>query len=110
MRAINEVYSDKILEVDNFYSCGRVRVRKSNTEQFYAIHLLYAPPVNRGNVCLLEDFPRVNGIEIKLNVNEKIKSIVDPVKNESVSFTQNGNIVSLTVDNLQLHKLLIINY
>ena len=110
MRAINEVYSEKILEVDNFYSCGRVRVRKSNTEPFYAIHLLYAPPVNRGNVCLLEDFPRVNGIEIKLNVNEKIKSIVDPVKNESVSFTQNGNIVSLTVDNLQLHKLLIINY
>lgn len=110
MRAINEVYSDKILEVDNFYSCGRVRVRKSNNEPFYAIHLLYAPPVNRGNVCLLEDFPRVNGIEIKLKVKEKIKSIVDPVANESVAFAQNGEVVSLTVDNLQLHKLLIINY
>jgi hypothetical protein len=59
---------------------------------------------------LLEDFPRVNGIEIKLKVKEKIKSIVDPVANESVAFAQNGEVVSLTVDNLQLHKLLIINY
>ena len=110
MRAINDVYSDKMLNVDNFYSCGRVRVRKSNNDNFYAMHLLYAPPVNRGNVCLLEDFPRVSGIEISLKVENKITEIYDATLDKTVEFTQNGDTISFTVDNLELHKLLVIKF
>ncbi len=109
MKAIDKLY-ERSLVVKNFYSCGRVRVRKSNSEPFYALHLLYAPPVNRGNVCLLEDFPRVNGIEIQIDITENVKSVVDPVTKENISFKQNGNKLSFTVDNLELHKLLVINY
>lgn len=109
IRAIENVY-DKILKVENFYSCGRVRMRKSSKEPFYALHLLYAPPVNRGNVCLLEDFPRVSGINIEVKIDETVKSIVNPVTNEQITFTREGKILKFTVDNLELHKLLIINY
>ncbi|MBQ8546775.1 MAG: beta-galactosidase trimerization domain-containing protein [Clostridia bacterium] len=109
MRAIENIY-DKMLKVDNFYSCGRVRIRKSNDKPFYALHLLYAPPVNRGNVCLLEDFPKVNGIEIEVKIPEAIKSIINPVTNEAISFKQENGVLKFTVDNLELHKLLIINY
>ncbi|MBQ4108567.1 MAG: beta-galactosidase trimerization domain-containing protein, partial [Clostridia bacterium] len=110
MRAIDLAYPDRMLKVDNFYSCGRVRVRKSDNDSFYAMHLLYAPPVNRGNVCLLEDFPRVSGIEVSLRVENKITEIYDATLDKTVDFTQNGNILSFTVDNLELHKLLVIKY
>lgn len=110
MRAIDLAYPDRMLKVDNFYSCGRVRVRKSDNDSFYAMHLLYAPPVNRGNVCLLEDFPRVSGIEVSLRVENKITEIYDATLDKTVEFTQNGNILSFTVDNLELHKLLVIKY
>lgn len=109
IRAIENIY-DKILKVDNFYSCGRIRMRKSLDKSFYALHLLYAPPVNRGNVCLLEDFPRVSGIEIAVKISEAIKNIVNPVTGEEISFTQENGVVKFIVDNLELHKLLIINY
>ena len=110
MRAIDLAYPDRMLKVDNFYSCGRVRVRKSDNDSFYAMHLLYAPPVNRGNVCLLEDFPRVSGIEVSLRVENKITEIYDATLDKAVEFTQNGDILSFTVDNLELHKLLVIKY
>lgn len=109
IRAIESVY-DKALRVNNFYSCGRVRLRKSNSEPFYALHLLYAPPVNRGNVCLLEDFPKVSGIEIAVKIPEKVKSITAPVTGESIAFTQENGILKFIVDSLELHKLIVINY
>ena len=74
------------------------------------MHLLYAPPVNRGNVCLLEDFPRVSGIEISLKVENKITEIYDATLDKTVEFTQNGDTISFTVDNLELHKLLVIKF
>lgn len=109
IKAIESFY-DKALKVDNFYSCGRVRLRKSTDKQFYALHLLYAPPVNRGNVCLLEDFPKVSGIEISIKIPENVKSVTVPVTGESISFKQENGILSFTVDNLELHKLVVINY
>ena len=109
MRAIESHY-DRMLVVNNFYSCGRIRVRKSDKDNFYAVHLLYAPPVNRGNVCLLEDFPRVDGIEIELKVSENVKNVFVADTNENIEFTQIGDILYLKVNNLVLHKLLIINY
>ena len=109
MQSIEKIY-DKMLKVDNFYSCGRVRMRKSSDKPFYALHLLYAPPVNRGNVCLLEDFPKVSGIEIEVKIAEAIKSIVNPVTGENISFKQENGVLKFTVDDLELHKLLIINY
>lgn len=108
-RAIESIY-DKSIKVENFYSCGRVRLRKNSTKKFYALHLLYAPPVNRGNVCLLEDFPEVNNIKITMKVEEKINSIISVPDNSEIKFTQNDNVISFTVDSLKLHKLIAIKY
>ena len=85
-------------------------MRKSSSESFYALHLLYAPPVNRGTVCLLEDFPRIDGIKVSVNIPEKVKSVVAQPTNETISFVQNGEKLSFEVNNLQTHKLIVINY
>lgn len=109
MQAIEKVYN-KSLKIENFYSCGRVRLRKNEENRFYALHLLYAPPVNRGNVCLLEDFPEVNGIKITLTINEKIKSVKVAPDDVELEFVQEGNSVSVIVDKLRLHKLIVFVY
>lgn len=108
-KGIETVY-DKAIKVENFYSCGRVRMRKSINDSFYALHLLYAPPINRGNVCVLEDFPKVDGIKVTLKVENTIKSVVSIPDNESISFTQNGNEVSFVVNNLKTHKLIALKF
>lgn len=109
IKAIESFY-DKQLKVENFYSCGRVRLRKSEKDNFYALHILYAPPVNRGNVCLLEDFPLVNNIKITVKIQEKIKSIKSIPDGEKIDFVQNDKDVVFNVDNLRLHKLIAIEY
>ena len=105
-----EGFYNKCIRVKNFLSCGRLRIRKSIDKSFLALHLLYAPPINRGNVCLLEDFPRVDGIEIEIDVNEKIKSIKSQPDNVEIPFVQEGKTVKLTVDGLQLHKLIVLEF
>ena len=74
MASIERVYK-KPLTFSYYPSSGRVRLRKSLDERFYALHLLYAPPVNRGNVCLLEDFPPLFNTEVTVAVPEKVKLV-----------------------------------
>ena len=107
-KGFDAVYN-KGLKVEGLASCGRVRMRKANDGSFYALHLLYAPPINRGNVCLLEDFPRIDGIKVSVNIPNKVKSVVVQPCNEAIEFTQNGEALSFTVNNLQNHKLIVIN-
>ena len=109
MKGFNAIYN-KSLKVEGLPSCGRVRMRKSEKEGFYALHLLYAPPVNRGNVCLLEDFPRLDGIKVTFNAQETVKEIVSQPDGEKIPFeVVDGNIV-FTVNNLSLHKLIVVKY
>ena len=103
------IYQRK-LSIEGFPSCGRARFRKSNNERFFAMHLLYAPPVNRGNVCLLADFPELNNLKIKVNVNEKIKAIKTIPDNKKIKFVQKGSEISLTLDSMSLHKLIIFEF
>ena len=109
INAIEGIY-DKCLKIDNFLSCGRVRIRKSKNKSFYALHLMYAPPVNRGNVCLLEDFPIVNNIEVVVKINETVKQVISQPDGELIEFTQEQGLLKFKIDSLRLHKLIVIEY
>ena len=85
-------------------------MRRSKDADFYALHLLYAPPVNRGNVCLLEDFPVLNGINVELKLAEKAKRVVSKPDGAEIPFTQSNGVIKFTVDNLHIHKLVVIEY
>ena len=109
MKGIETVY-DKCLKVENIMSCGRVRVRKSNEDNFYALHLLYAAPVNRGNVCLLEDFPVLNNINVEINIDEPVKRVISQPHGEEIPFKWQNGKLSFTVNGLHIHKLIVIEY
>ncbi|MBE6624275.1 MAG: hypothetical protein E7622_01385 [Ruminococcaceae bacterium] len=106
-KAFDSIY-EKGIKTENLPSCGRVRFRKSEKEDFFALHILYAPPVNRGNVCLLEDFPVLHDVKITVKVDKKITSVVSQPDGESIEFVQNGNEVSFELSPFSLHKLVIL--
>ena len=101
---------DRKLSIDGFPSCGRVRFRKGEKENFFAMHLLYAPPVNRGNVCLLADFPELTKLKITVDVNEKIKAIKTAPEGKKIKFSQKGSKISFVLDKMSLHKLIIFEF
>lgn len=109
MKGIDLAY-DRSIKVENLPSCGRVRFRKSENENFFALHLLYSPPVNRGNVCMLTDFPMLHDVKITLKVNEKIKETVAVPGNEKLDFVQHGEEISFKLKPFALHQLIILKW
>ena len=105
--AIESVY-DKAIVTKELPSCARVRLRENKDEGFLALHVLYAPPVNRGNVCLLPDFPKLHEVSITLKVDRKITSAVSAPDGQEIPFTQNGDSVTLDLPPFKLHELIIL--
>ena len=108
IESVIESAYDKQIVVKELPSTGKVRVRESKDKSFIALHVLYAPPVNRGNVCLLPDFPRLHDVRVELKVDRAITSVVLEPSGEEVTFEQKNGSVSLTIPPFRLHQLIII--
>jgi hypothetical protein len=107
VRAIKKVYSPMVV-TSELPSSGRIRVRESKAGDFLALHVLYAPPINRGNVCLLPDFPKLHDVCITLKVDRQITSATLEPDGEGVRFSQSGNILTIYLPPFRLHALLIL--
>lgn len=108
-RAIRLVYEEKIVTRE-LPSSGRVRLREEKNGDFLALHILYAPPINRGNVCLLPDFPRLCDVEISVKTNRKITSATIEPDGTDVPFIQKGECVTLKIPPFKLHTLIVLRY
>ena len=102
--AIKSVYSGGII-TSELPSTGRVRLREG--DDFLALHVLYAPPVNRGNVCLLPDFPKLHGVRVQIRTDRKISSVTAEPSGEPVKFEQLGDMITLELPPFSLHGLFI---
>ena len=107
INAIESVYAKSIV-TNELPSCARIRLRESNDKRFIALHVLYAPPLNRGYVCLLPDFPKLHDVTITLKVGKKINSVISEPDGEKIPFEQNGDTVTLYMPPFSLHKLVIL--
>ena len=106
--SVIESFYDKPIVTSELPSTGRIRLREHTGGDFLALHVLYAPPVNRGNVCLLPDFPRLHGVEISLKTDKKITSVKAEPDGADISFVQSGDTVSFELPPFKLHQLVIL--
>lgn len=107
INAIDKVY-DRAIVTEELPSTGRVRLREEKTGEFLALHLLYAPPVNRGNVCLLPDFPTLHDVKATIKCDREITSAVSMPEGERIPFTKGDGNITLELPPFKLHKLIIL--
>ena len=107
IKGIREVY-DPAIKTEELPSCARVRLRRRLADGALLLHVLYAPPVNRGNVCLLPDFPKLHDVKITLRVDGAIKSVKLQPSGEEIAFTQEGDTVTLALPPFRLHTLVVL--
>lgn len=105
MKAIDRVYERGIV-THELPSAARIRLREG--EGFLALHVLYSPPINRGNVCLLSDFPKLHDVVIDIKTEKKITQATYEPTGELTPFTQNGDTVTLNMPPFSLHQLVIL--
>lgn len=108
-RAISNFY-DKMIITEELPSCGRVRLRENKENRFLALHVLYAPPVNRGNVCLLPDFPKLHDVKISIKTDKVIKSATLRPDGTQIPFRQENGRVVLSLPPFSLHTLITLEY
>lgn len=102
IKALKTVYQPKV-EIDGLMSVGRARLVKRGKSLF--LHLLYASPIHRGNVILLEDFPTLHEIKVHIK-NVQAKEIRIRPSGEELAFENKKDGVRFTLPKLRCHALL----
>ena len=95
----------------NMPSGGVVTLMKQPQFNRYINHLLYASPVKRGSgIEVIEDLIPLYNISAELIISEKINKIYDAKTKQEIKFNQDGSKLKFTVDKLECHKAIILEY
>ena len=105
--AIESIYDKQIL-TENLPSAGRVRLRESSDGSFLALHILYAPPINRGNACMLTDFPTLHGVGVRIKTDRSVDTVTLEPNGVSIPFSCDNGSLSFTLPPFSLHSLIVI--
>ena len=108
-RAISD-FHERMIRTAELPSCARVRLRINEEAGFMALHVLYAPPVNRGNVCLLPDFPKLYGAEVSIKTDKVVKEACLQPDGTPVPFEQKDGRVLLHLPPFSMHTLVTLSY
>jgi hypothetical protein len=108
--AIDRLDPDSVLRVHGLPSAGRVSMLKQADEQRYVTHLLYGPPLQRGDVKVIEDLPPIAGIEIDVRVPETITAVTAIPSGETLAFTQADGTVNVSVPTFSMHTGIVLSY
>lgn len=91
-------------------SQGRIHFVKREEDRQYVAHLLYASPVRRGEVEILEDFPTLYNVPVKIRVPEKLVRARLIPQGEELQIRQSGEWTELTVPALNMHQMVVFEY
>ena len=109
INALNLIYEDKVLDV-KLMSKGRAVMWEQPEKNRYALHLLYATPIRRGNVTVIEDLPDIYNTPVKIKTDKKIKKVYLAPENKKVKFKQKDGYVTFTVDEFNMHTIAVLEY
>lgn len=112
---------DKPLITTNLTSSGRVSLTEQADLQRKILHLMYAPTQLRGSgimyndgemraLEIIEDVPVLHNVSAQIKCTEAITAVTDAYTGEAVSWSQQGEVVSLQTDKLHIHAALVIDY
>ena len=83
INALRRLYGAQAFEV-KMPSAGRAAMRYQAEEGRYCLSLLYASPITRGAVEVIEDMPPLYNVPVKIHVPEKITRVVTAVSGEEI--------------------------
>lgn len=76
----------------------------------YVLHLMYAAPIQRGQVSVLEDFPTLRNIPVTLHVPEQLQRAVMVPQQEPIPLERTADGWCLTVPELTGHQMIVFEY
>lgn len=106
---LEKLYKAECVKVD-MLSQGRVHLVRRKEDNQYVLHLMYASPVQRGGVCILEDFPTIRDTKVELKVPETIRKIRLMPQNEEIPFEKTDAGYEMVVPEITAHQMVVVDY
>lgn len=110
INALNEVYCDRIMNIEGLGSLGRQTLIRQSDKQRYCLNMTYACPTRRGAAEIIEDIPTMYDIRVTLNVKENIKNVYIALSGQKLDFKNDNEKITFTVPELNCHTSIVIEY
>ncbi len=91
-------------------SMGRINLLHQPEKNRYVVHLLYASPIQRGKVQVIEDMPVLYNIPVTVDLEEEIKRAYLIPSGELLQTNVKDGNISITVPQLKMHTGIVLEY
>lgn len=109
INALKILYTDPVLKVE-MPSAARVSLLHQADKSRYVAHLLFATPIKRGNVHVIEDLVPLYEIPMSIKVKEEIRNVYMIPDKKQLSFKMQNGRCSVIVPKMQMHVAIIFDY
>lgn len=91
-------------------SMARISLLHQPAAQRYLLHVIYAPPAQRGRACVLEDHPELLNIPLKVRLPHRIIAARLEVEHRSLDLTHEHDGIRLTLPQVNGHAFVVLEY
>ncbi len=102
------LYSDPLVKIQ-LPSCGRVSIMRQEEKNRLILHLLYANPIKRGAVEVIEDVVPLFDIPVALRVDNAPKALYVAPSKQAIPFKYDAGYLSFTVPKLLMHEMVVVD-
>ncbi len=107
--ALDTLLGDEKLLETNLGAQGVATVMDQKNESRYIAHILYASPVKRGkDTQIIEDIVPIYNVSLDLKLDNKVKKAYLAPQMTPVDFTEENGRISLTVEKLDCHQMVVL--
>ena len=108
---IDRLLGDDKTLTTNLPAQGITTVMNQRSERRYVNHLAYASPVKRGNgIEVIEDIVPVYNIEVSLKLDTEPTRVYLAPQDADIDFDYTDGVLTYTVDKLDCHQMVVIEY
>ncbi len=107
--ALNLIRKNPVVEVE-MPSMGRVNILHQPEHHRYVVHLLYASPIQRGSVRVIEDIVPIYDIPLTVNLPEDIAKAYLIPSGEKLKLKVLGDKLFVNIEELKCHTAAVFEY
>lgn len=109
INALKSIYKNPMVETE-LPSAGRVSLLHQPGKNRYVVHLLYGPPIQRGECEVIEDLPFLYNVPVTVDLPHKIKKAILIPDGKNLEVKRNGNKVRVIVPKFKCHCGIVYEY
>ncbi len=109
MEALSALKVEPIVKVD-MPSLGRINLLHQPDRKRYVLHLLYAAPIQRGSVSVIEDLVPLYNVPVEFDPRKKVEKIYTIPDMKFLDFNDDGQKIRLTIPEFTGHTAVVFEY